>query len=55
VVYLSREGGAHYRIYVDSAQVSAQQAAALIVSARGGHTQLAASPPDDVATGSIGH
>jgi hypothetical protein len=54
VVYLSREGGAHYRIYVDSAQVSAQQAAALIVSARGGHTQLAASPLNDEATGSVG-
>lgn len=53
VVYLSREGGADYRIYVDSAQISPQQAAALIVSARGGHTQLAARPYDHEPTGSI--
>ena len=53
VVYLSREADADYRIYVDSAQVSAQQAAALIVSARGGHTQLAARPADPEPTGSL--
>jgi hypothetical protein len=53
VVYLARDTDADYRIYVDSAQISAQQAAALIVSARGGHTQLAARPADPEATGSI--
>jgi hypothetical protein len=53
VVYLSSDAGADYRIYVDSAQISAQQAAALIVSARGGHTQLAAKPFDPEPTGSI--
>jgi len=53
VIYLSREAGADYRIYVDSAQISAQQAAALIVSARGGHTQLATSPVADEVTGSV--
>ena len=54
VVYLSHEANADYRIYVDSAQISPQQAAALIVSARGGHTQLAAKPFDHEPTGSIG-
>lgn len=53
VIYLSREADANYRVYVDSAQVSAQQAAALIVSARGGHTQLAAGPAGDEVTGSL--
>lgn len=53
VVYLSADAGADYRIYVDSAQISPQQAAALIVSARGGHTQLAAKPFDQEPTGSI--
>jgi hypothetical protein len=53
VVYLSDEANADYRIYVDSTQISPQQAAALIVTARGGHTQLAAKPFDHEQTGSI--
>jgi hypothetical protein len=53
VVYLSRESGADYRIYVDSPTISAQQAAAMIVAARGGHTLLAAQPFDPEPTGSI--
>jgi hypothetical protein len=43
VVYLSRETGADYRIYVVSKKVSFQHAAALIVGARGGHGRLAAA------------
>lgn len=43
VVYLSREAGADYRIYVVSKKVSFQHAAALIVGARGGHARLAAT------------
>ena len=54
VIYLSREAGADYRIYINSAQISAQQAAALIVGARGGHMRLAAHGFDDEPTGSIG-
>ena len=53
VVHLSREAGADYRIYVDSPTISAQQAAAMIVAARGGHTLLAAQPFDVEPTGSI--
>jgi hypothetical protein len=53
VVYLTRYGEADYRIYVDSATISARQAAAMIVSARGGHTRLAAQPFDGEPTGSI--
>jgi hypothetical protein len=53
VVHLSREADADYRIYVDSAQISARQAAALIVRTRGGHVRLAATPSDDRPTGSI--
>jgi hypothetical protein len=53
IVYLSRNEGADYRIYVDSAHISPREAAALIVSARGGHTQLAAKPFDHEPTGSI--
>jgi hypothetical protein len=53
VVYLSRESGADYRIYVDSPTISARQAAAMIVAARGGHTLLAAQPLDLESTGSI--
>jgi hypothetical protein len=52
VIHLTREGGADYRIYVDSPKISAQTAAALLVSARGGHTRLAASA-DAVHTGSL--
>jgi hypothetical protein len=54
VIHLSREADADYRVYVDSAQISAQQAAALIVGARGGHMRLAAHAFDDEPTGSIG-
>jgi hypothetical protein len=43
VVYLSRETGADYRVYVVSKTVSLQHAAALIVGARGGHGRLAAA------------
>jgi hypothetical protein len=46
VVHLTREADADYRIYVDSARISPQTAAALIVSARGGHMRLAASASD---------
>jgi hypothetical protein len=54
VVYLSHEGDADYRVYLDSAQISARQAAALIVGARGGHMRLAAQSFDTEPTGSIG-
>jgi hypothetical protein len=54
VVYLSHEGDADYRVYLDSAQISARQAAALIVGARGGHMRLAAHAVDNEPTGSIG-
>jgi hypothetical protein len=54
VVYLSHEGDADYRVYLDSAQISVQQAAALIVGARGGHMRLAAHAVDTEPTGSIG-
>lgn len=53
VVYLTREADADYRIYVDSATISTEQAAALIVNARGGHTRLAGRPVDATPTGSI--
>jgi hypothetical protein len=43
VVYMSRDAGADYRIYVVSKKVSYQHAAALIVGARGGHGRLAAA------------
>lgn len=52
VVHLSREADADYRIYVDSTRISAEEAAALIVAARGGHRRLAASG-DTLHTGSI--
>ena len=42
-VYLSTEGNADYRIFVRSRSFTAEQAAALIVGVRGGHTQLAAA------------
>ena len=53
VVYLTREADADYRIYVDSTRISTEQAAALIVNARGGHTRLAGRPVDTTTTGSI--
>lgn len=52
VVHLTRDADADYRIYVDSAAISAQQAAALIVSARGGQLRLAASD-DTLHTASV--
>lgn len=53
VVHLTRNADADYRIYVDSRRISAEQAAALIVNARGGHTRLAARPIDLAPTGTI--
>lgn len=55
IVHLTRDADADadYRIYVDSARISPQRAAALIVGARGGHTRLASRPIDDETTGSI--
>jgi hypothetical protein len=41
-IYLSTEPNADYRIFVHSATFTPEQAAALIVSARGGHTHVAA-------------
>jgi len=40
-IYLSSEPNADYRIFVHSGSFTAQQAAALIVGARGGHTHVA--------------
>ena len=42
-IFLSTDGNADYRIFVRSKSVTAEQAAALIVGARGGHTQMAAA------------
>jgi hypothetical protein len=42
-IYLSTEPNADYRIFVRSGSFSAEQAAALIVGARGGRTQMAAA------------
>ncbi|MDN5006014.1 hypothetical protein ACFQZO_34745 [Bradyrhizobium sp. GCM10027634] len=42
-VYLTTEGPADYRIYVRSKTFSQQEAAALIVGARGGHRHLQAA------------
>jgi hypothetical protein len=53
LVYVSRDADADYRIYVDSTTISAEQAAAMIVGARGGHTRLAAQPLASEITGSI--
>jgi hypothetical protein len=41
-IYLSSEPNADYRIFVHSRSFTAEQAAALIVGARGGHTHVAA-------------
>ncbi|WP_168226276.1 hypothetical protein [Bradyrhizobium sp. SK17] len=48
VIYLSHDGPFDYRVYVQSKTFSARDAAALIVSARGGHRRLeaAAIEPD---------
>jgi len=43
VIYLSPDGPADYRIFVQSNSFSAREAAALIVGASGGHPNLAAA------------
>lgn len=43
VIYLSTSATADYRIFVRSGSFTAEQAAALIVGARAGHTQMAAA------------
>jgi len=43
VIYLSTNGPADYRIFVHSKTFSARDAAALIVSARGGHSRIRAA------------
>jgi hypothetical protein len=43
LIYLSREGPADYRIFVQSRTFSARDAAALIVGARGGHHRMQAA------------
>jgi hypothetical protein len=53
IVLLTHEADADYRIYVDSQTISPEQAAALIVAARGGQKRLAGQPIDTATTGSI--
>uniref|UniRef100_A0A973WUZ9 Uncharacterized protein n=1 Tax=Bradyrhizobium quebecense TaxID=2748629 RepID=A0A973WUZ9_9BRAD len=43
IIYLSHDGPFDYRVYVQSKTFSARDAAALIVSARGGHRRLEAA------------
>jgi len=43
VIYLSHDGPSDYRVFVQSKSFSAREAAALIVSARGGHRRLEAA------------
>jgi hypothetical protein len=43
VIYLSQDGPADYRIFVHARSFSARDAAALIVSTRGGHRHLLAA------------
>jgi len=43
VIYLSHDGPSDYRVFVQSKTFSARDAAALIVSARGGHRRLEAA------------
>ena len=43
VIYLSHDGPADYRIFVQSKTFTAREAAALIVGASGGHPRLAAA------------
>ena len=43
VIYLSKDGPADYRIFVQSRSFSARDAAALIVGAHGGHRRLQAA------------
>ena len=42
-IYLSTQANADYRIFVRSGSFTPEQAAALIVGARGGHTHMAAA------------
>lgn len=53
IVHLTHEADADYRIYVDSQAISPEQAAALIVAARGGQRRLAGQPVDVTTTASI--
>ncbi|MEA2898467.1 MAG: hypothetical protein QOJ84_4082 [Bradyrhizobium sp.] len=43
IIYLSRDDGADYRIFVRSKTFSARDAAALIVGANGGHARITAA------------
>lgn len=43
LIYLSAEGNADYRIFVQSKHFTPREAAALIVGARGGHAHIAAA------------
>jgi hypothetical protein len=43
IIYLSRDGGADYRIFVRSKTFSTRDAAALIVGANGGHARITAA------------
>src|ERR1700674_4172562 len=43
VIYLSADGPADYRVFVQSRRFSARDAAALIVGASGGHRRIAAA------------
>lgn len=43
VIYLSTEGPADYRVFVQSKRFTARDAAALIVGASGGHRRIAAA------------
>ncbi len=43
IIYLSRDGGADYRIFVKSRTFSVRDAAALIVGANGGHPPIASA------------
>jgi hypothetical protein len=43
VIYLSPDGDADYRIFVQSKHFTPREAAALIVGARGGHAHMAAA------------
>lgn len=43
VIYLSRDGNADYRIFVQSKAFTPREAAALVVGASGGHARMAAA------------
>ena len=53
IVHLTRNADADYRIYVDSRAISPEQAAAMIVAARGGQKRLSGRPIDVATTASI--